>query len=344
MVPFLRVEALSRWEGAVRIGGALRALLSVCALVLVRPIDFFRTLAHEGTDFRRRMVRALLFAVVMGYVKFFCDAAHLYGLVLISRKGVFPAQLTSQINAINNVFFSSPLVFIRPVVVFLITLGVVAFSMKLVFGARRKLVAVFLAVCYASAAQVLCLVPVVGGMLSSVWTVALLTVGIRELYRLGVWQAVFTAVLMPLVILFFSMLAMGSSLSRTVVLFYPEAQTQLVHLNDVSAYVTTRAVAQAAQDYKKELGFYPANFSALKKYLSASVLEAFGNGDSASGYYYQYLQPDKARFTLEVAPQDMNMTGSLKFFTDESGILRLGGPGGREIRDMKEFESLYASR
>ena len=206
MASFLRVESLERWEGAGRLGEALRALLSVCALILIRPIDFFRTLAAGGGNFRRRMVRALLFAVVMGYVKFFCDAAHLYGLVLVARKGVFPAAFAGQINAIHNAFIGSPFVFARPLVSFFITLAVVTFSVKLVFGVRRKLVAAFLAVCYTSAAQALCLLPVVGGILSSVWMVALLTVGIRELYRLGVWQAVFAAVLMPLVILIFHIL------------------------------------------------------------------------------------------------------------------------------------------
>jgi hypothetical protein len=344
MAPFLRVEALSRWEDESRVGGALRALLAVCVLALIRPIDFFKALAQGGANFRQRMVRALLFAVVMGYLKFFCDAAHLYGLVVIARKGIFPADFASQIGAINNVFFSSPLVFIRPLVVFLLTLAAVFLRLKLIFGARRKLVAAFLAVCYASAAQALCLVPVIGGILSSVWAVALLTVGIRELYRLGVWQAVFAAVFLPFVILLFSMLALGPSLNQAVVLFYPEAQPQLVRMNDGSAYVTTRAVIGAAEAYKKELGFYPANFDGLKKYMPASALETFGRGGSAFGYFYQYLRSDDGHFTLEVVPREPNMTGSFKFYADESGVLRLDGPQGRVIRDDKDFESVYASR
>jgi hypothetical protein len=114
-------------------------------------------------------------------------------------------------------------------------------------------------------------------------------------------------------------------------------------LNDVSAYATTQAVVRAAEDYKKELGFYPATLDALKKYLPVSVSESFGNTASAFGYYYHYAQSDDGHFALEVVPQEPGMTGSFKFFTDQDGVVRLGGAQGKEIRDIKEFEDYYAA-
>jgi hypothetical protein len=316
-----RVSALARWEDATGLFGSLRAMVAVCGMALFRPVEFFYILAHENTDIRKRLVRAFIFAAVLGYLQLFCDAVGVLWLKHAAAGRDFIPEFRTQLLYLGDAFFTSPFVALRPLIIWGVGLAFVGAGIKLVLGVQRVLIPAFLVLCYKSAAQVFCMIPVFGGLLASVWSIAILVIGIRTLYRVGMGRSMLACIVIPSVVLISGMLAMGPSLSRVIVAFYPEAQIQMMVLNDASAKVTATAVVRAAEDYKKELGFYPVHFGLLRKYLPPAVADEFGDTDIAAGYVYLYRRSDEQHFVLDVIPLQKDVTGSLHFTADQTGRL-----------------------
>ena len=230
------------WEDSSGFFESLKALSAACGHILFKPFDFFKRLADGGAvDRKKRLIRAFVFAIILGYIKLLFDVANIYWLRYFSKE-LFPLTLQSQINFLSVSVLSSPVFLLRPVVVLLLTLALLVVGVKLILGFDKALMPVFLVVCYKSAADLFYCLPMVGGVFAAVWSLALVIIGIKESYRVSLGRSVLSGVMMPLLILLFFILSLGPSLNRVVAKLYPEVQVQMMKLNDVTAYVDVTAV------------------------------------------------------------------------------------------------------
>jgi len=309
---------LNIWEESKDTLDFVKALPRLSFNILFKPVVFFKELILSGSvDTKKRLWRGALFAFLFGYLKLFIDLSFLSGVVP-----------------------NSPLFFLRPIINFLVTLALVTTSVKLILGFDKLLVPVFLVVCYRSVAEIFYCIPVFGTVFAGVWGIALLAVGIKEVYYISMVKALLAAAIMPFIMLLFVFLSLGPAANRVVVALYPEAQKQVVKLNDMNAYLYVSSIAVGAKSYKADLGFYPPNLGALKKYLGSAISEDVTNPDNATGYVYEYTRGDNNHFTLLARPLKELYSGRYVFYTDETGVVRLNTPTGEVIRSFKDMESL----
>ncbi len=337
------VEALSSWEAARRPRETAVAALYVCGAVLFQPVLFFQAFSKSKTDVKKRLIRACVFALILGYVKLLCDGLNILWLKQLATGGLPVGNFSSQVAALETSFFSNPVILMRPLVTFGATLLLVAAGVKLILGVDKVIAPAVLVVCYKSAADVYNLIPFLGGLLASAWSLALLVIGIRELYRVGVGRAVLAGAVMPLLVLFFFALSLGPAVNRVITTLYPETQSQVMKFNDVTAYGYTSAIVRAAEEYKEDLGFYPVNMNALKKYLATGVADDLRASDEASGYRFRYTKSDGERFVVTAEPLQGGVTGNLVLYADESGKVRLGDKHGRVLTDMESLDAAVAA-
>lgn len=322
------------WEEAANLRDFGRTFFPLCGMILLKPAEFFRQLRFLASPQPpRRIFKALLFAVILGYVKLFMDVANIFWIQRLAHI-FFQPQERVEISLFSTAVAGSAFFFLRPIIMFAATLAVVAVAVKLILGLDKPFKPVILIVSYRSAAELFHAIPFVGGIFALTWSLAILVIGVREAYGTSILRAFVAAIVMPGFLFFSVFLAVGGpSLSRVVMALYPEAQVHVRKINDLTAYVTTASVAAAAEAYKKELGFYPPHLEALQKYLTET-----GVARRTGGYVYDYRRLDDARFILEVRPVKMHESGRFVFYVDETGHVRLGGAEGRWIRNLKDLE------
>ncbi len=334
------IHPLIIWENSITLSQFVRAFFSMCSLILFKPADFFRQLIQtKGIDLKRRVARAILFALVLGYLKLLFDVLNLYWLKSFPKE-VFGISFSFQANLFSTAVFGSPFFFLRPVLIFMLTLALVVAGVKLVLGFDKVLLPALLVVCYKSVADVFYCIPIIGGFFAAIWSLALIIIGIRHAYAVDALRALFSAVVMPFMILFFVILSMGTSLNKAILALYPETSHQIAQLNDLTAYAQTAALVSAVREYKKELGFYPANLGLVKKYLTRGLSEDVTRGSDADGYVYEYSLADQGHFSLTARPSKVNETGRFIFYADETQEVRLNNKDGLIIRNIKEMEVL----
>jgi hypothetical protein len=330
-------SVLSRWEEAAG-GGAFRSIAGLCGALFMRPVSVFAELTQPSGNVKRRAVRALLFVAILSYLRLGCEA------LTVKTAGRWLVDKTPDAQAawagLEAAFFASPWVLLRPVAVFFVTFGCVAFGVKLLLGIEKPVMPALLIVCYKSAAEALCLIPVIGGVLALVWSLALTAVGLREAYRVSLVRSVMAGIVMPFFLLLFGLLSLGSGVNRGIVLFYPEVREQVIRMNDMTATAYTASIVKAAQDYQKDLGFAPANLGVVKKFLPGSVADDLGAADTAAGYRFELTRSDATHFRLEATPVHPHVTGSLAFSVDETGaVLRTGADTASRV-GSKDLEAL----
>ena len=71
------------------------------------------------------------------------------------------------------------------------------FMLWILRGTTQKVEATLHAVCYASAAQLFLIVPLLGGMAAGVWQMVLVIIGLKEIHGVPYWKSVL-AVLLPM--------------------------------------------------------------------------------------------------------------------------------------------------
>ncbi len=337
MQPIQTTQTLSSWERSRTAGDFLKAFLPLLGRILFRPVEFFKELADfKKGDLKKRIVSALFFAFVLGYLKLFFDFLNIYWLKAFIKDTRFASLF-----AVNT--FISPLIFVRPLIVFAVTFILICAGVKFILGFDRSVLPALLVVCYKAAADIFYCFPLFGGILASLWSVALIVLGIRELYSTGVFRSIASSVVVPFLIFFLIILSMGTFLNRAIVALYPETQAQIVGLNEITAYANTKDIVAAIQLYKKELGFYPAALNALKKYLTGTLADEITSDNPAGGYKYYYNCPDEGHFTLEARPNKLEGSGRFLLFADESGKIRLGTAQGTEIKDIRQMEEIIVS-
>jgi hypothetical protein len=319
--------------------GFLKALLPTCGRILFKPLDFFKEISElKPANLKQQLRAALAFAIVMGYLRLLLDTVNIYWFKVFSR-GLFSSFLPQAFGSSQEIL-ASPLFLLRPVIVFVVTLALVSTGIKLVLGFDKVLVPAFLVVCYKSAADIFYLIPLVGGIFALVWSIALIIVGIRQVYSINLLRSSLAAILMPFLMLSFVLLSMGPAFNRVLGSFYPEIRPQLATFNDLSAYMNMQALVSAAESYKKDLGFYPAHMGVLDKYLPAALIKDVTAQDKSGGYVYEYARPDDKHFILVSRPLEKMSSGRFVFYADEKGLIRLNGIQGAVVSDVSQMEQL----
>lgn len=337
-------RAIFAWEESKGLFGFLKSLLALCGAILFRPIDSFRQIVNtRDIVLKKRVIRAFIFVFILSYFKLFLDVANYYWIKYIP-KDMLPAVAQVQASVTPTDFLCSPFFLLRPILNFVLVLILVFICVKLLLGFDKAVLPAFLVICYKSAADIFYVIPLFGSVFAAVFSLVLIVTGIKEAYGVGVLRSLFTAIVMPIMLLFFIALSLGPFFGRVISVLYPEAQVQMGKLNDVTAYMYTGAIVSAAQEYKKDLGFYPVNLDVLKKYLSQEVAGDITRRRHVSGYFYSYDQVDDGHFIVEARPMQMNYSGSCIFYADQTGKIREDGADGPWIQDIKALESLLLTR
>jgi hypothetical protein len=337
-------RVLFAWEESKGLFGFLKSLLALCGAILFQPVDFFRKIANtRDIVLKKRVTRAFIFVLILSYLKLFLDVANYYWIKYIPKE-MLPGIAQVQASITPTDFLCSPFFLLRPILNFAVVLIPVFIGVKLLLGFDKPVLPAFLVLCYKSAADIFYVIPLFGSVFAAVFSLVLIVIGIKEAYCVGVLRSIFTAIVMPIVLLFSVALSLGPFLGRAVGVLYPETQVQMGKLNDLTAYMYTGAIVSAARKYKKDLGFYPVNLDVLKKYLSLEVASDVTRRRHVSGYFYSYDQIDEDHFIIEAHPIQMNYSGSRIFYSDQTGNIREGGADGPLIQDIKALESLLLAR
>jgi hypothetical protein len=174
-------EKYCPWEDSERLG-AFEAFKQTVAGVLLKPTEFFSRVPPSG-----------------GYAK-----PLLFG-IMASSAGIMMAQLWSLLfykSGEGGAVFTVLMIVLSPVIA-VIGLGVGAavahLCLFIVGGANESFEATFRANCYAAAPQLWNAVPLAGGVISAVWSLVAVVIGLREIHGTDTGKAIL-AVLLPVIV------------------------------------------------------------------------------------------------------------------------------------------------
>ncbi|MFH1691591.1 MAG: hypothetical protein ABIC68_03335 [Candidatus Omnitrophota bacterium] len=328
------------WERADSPGKRVKALLPLCASILFRPALFFKAVALLGRlDLKKRLWRAFVFALILGYLKLLLDVVNIYWVEYLA-KNFLEGSKQLQISLLSATIIQSPFFILRPLINFMLVFLVLSISIKLVLGFDKKLSPLFLIICYKSASEIFYLLPIVGGLIALAWSLFIFIVGLRECYRADILRLIMAGFIMPVLIAIFIVLAAGPSFNNFILSIYPETRSQVTKINETSAFISTQDISKAIAQYKQELGFYPAHLGVLDKYLGSGVAQELDSSLGSGGYNYLYHKMDEHHFTLFVKPMEKDTTGRFTFYTDETGKIYLDDAGGKVIDSAQEVQQL----
>ncbi|MFA5038175.1 MAG: hypothetical protein WC732_00660 [Candidatus Omnitrophota bacterium] len=325
------------WEEAAQLLEFFKGLFAVVTALIFRPSDFFNSFKSPGSlSIRQRIIRALVFALVLGYLKLTFDVVNIFWVRHLAR-AVSP-DVQVHLSFASLAIVHSPLFLFRPLLSLGLTFLFVAAGVKLVLGFDKAILPVFLIVCYKGAADIFYAIPLAGGFFASVWAAVLLVTGVRQLYGVLTWRSLVSAVIMPFFLFFFLALSIGPVLNKAILRFYPELRAQVIRLNDMTAYMYTTAIINAAKTYRQELGFFPSHMEGLKKYMSKTLSEDVARPDNSTGYAYTYALVNPDHFVVWAVPVHQGLSGRFVFYADESGRVRLNDASGPVIKDAEDLE------
>ncbi|MDO8518560.1 MAG: YIP1 family protein [Deltaproteobacteria bacterium] len=168
--------------------------------ILTSPVLFFRS--HQVGD---KWGPPLMFGLICQFIAYaslmlyqvfwsFLPTAFLAGLGHLKAEDLAQFVVTP--------FFFGFLLLAAPVLGFMVIVFSTAlnhFILWLLKGANAGLKGTFDAICYAQAAQVVMLVPILGSLIAGIWQIVLVIIGLREIHRISTGKAVLT-VLLPMIV------------------------------------------------------------------------------------------------------------------------------------------------
>lgn len=190
----------SPWEAGWRIS-FLHSFIETSKAVLFHPALFFR-----GLEISPRYMPVVTFSVIAQTVGYLFSMAYQIGFSLL-QPALFGA-IFQQIKAEDLLGGM-----ITPIVLggFLVVMPIIAlisiifstalyhFVLWILRGTTNRIEGTLNAVCYASAAQLFMIVPLLGGMVAGVWQMVLVIIGLREIHGIPTWKALL-AVLLPMLV------------------------------------------------------------------------------------------------------------------------------------------------
>lgn len=191
------------WERRDEIG-LVAALIETTKQVLTGPTDFFRRMPVAGG-----LGSPLLYAVIIGYLGILVSAVYSSVFMLVggATSGAFGAfgdrpEIARMVEAFSGWGGIIGQVLFGPfgiVIALFVSTAITHVMLMLLDGAGQGFEATFRVRSYASAATVLAIVPICGGLIAAIWSLVLCIIGLAEAQRIPVWKAAL-AVLLPLVL------------------------------------------------------------------------------------------------------------------------------------------------
>ena len=179
------------WEERDKLGivGAYTATL---LLSFSKPNQFFKRMPVSG-GFANPLIYALICGLIGTWFNF------LWQLLFISM-GILEADPQSPDSTLG---FNLLLAVLSPVIIpvgLLLGTGAIHIALNLLGVARNNFEATFRVVCYSSGATVLGIVPIIGSIAGGFLSIALETMGLREVYEIRTGKA-FAAIMIPFLFL-----------------------------------------------------------------------------------------------------------------------------------------------
>ncbi len=184
------------WEQRDRIG-FFPALIETIKQSLFQPSTFFSRLPPQGPvppPPLGAVGSPLLFAILVGVPAVIMS---IYWQSLLSSLGLYQGGDAAE--AFFSIGTTVLVAALSPVwipISILITAAVIHLFLMLVGGAREGFLATFRVLCYASAPELFQLVPVCGGLVSTVWWLVIAVIGLKEVHRTTLGRSL-AAVLLP---------------------------------------------------------------------------------------------------------------------------------------------------
>ncbi len=186
------------WEDRKRLGW-FRGLWETAWTSLIAPQTFFRRMPIAGG-----WLSPLTYVAIVGGLAL---AVRAVMASVFPGTGPAPELAPEQIAAVRRVQMLLPLLAPAGALLFTVTFASVVHLMVLLLkGVEPRLQTTARVICYASAAQLLVVLPVVGVVLGGLWLIVLTVVGLREVQELSTGKAILAATA-PLLLLL--MLLMG---------------------------------------------------------------------------------------------------------------------------------------
>ena len=199
----LHVHGKVPWE-TWREMGRLRAFIETWKKVMVNPVGFFKRVPKQGN-----FVLPLYYGIICQSIAIVLMWSYQAGFQSLPAILDYTAAFGGYWPWTFNFDWSTFLVYLMALVVIsplfaiiglLFTSGVYHLFLRLFGGAKKTYEASFRAICYASSAQILGVVPIVGIVVAGIWFLVLNIIGIKELHGTTYSKAVL-AVLVPVLLL-----------------------------------------------------------------------------------------------------------------------------------------------
>lgn len=192
-VPPLLAAAPLPWEDPIRSRSG--AFLETLRLIALEPTEAFRRMPRDGG-----FGRPLLWLIVTGWIG--VAVSQVWSLLLTGVTVPFMEKVEGLTNLGINVGVSVALMVFAPVILVIgvfVQSALLHLMLLLVGGARHGFEATMRVCCYAGTAQLAGIVPWCGGLVSVVWTAALLIIGFAAAHETDHGRAS-VAVFLPLVL------------------------------------------------------------------------------------------------------------------------------------------------
>ncbi len=200
--------------------GIVKAGWETIKAVLLKPSDAFQTMKREGG-----IGGPLLFAVIFGSIG--SIAGLLYQFLMNLGTTAVAAQASQQTPGFNPAIFAGlsggmmlVLAILMPAFIALGTFigaGILQLALMICGGAKQPFETTFRTYCYVQgSAGILQLVPICGAMVSGIWALVCLCIGLSKTQEISVGKAVL-AVLLPTIVCCLGVLVLGGAIAAALV-------------------------------------------------------------------------------------------------------------------------------
>lgn len=188
------------WERREEIGW-VQAFLQTVKLVLLEPAQAFTNMEQEG-GLGSPLLFAVIGSVIGGLARVLYAQATFHSASFASQLDQIPPQFRELVKAMMGAsigFGSILFIPILAVILAFIISGITHLCLMLVGGAKGPFETTFRVVCFSlGATSVLAIIPVCGGLITSVWDLIVKVIGLAKAHEIETGRSL-AAVLLPLI-------------------------------------------------------------------------------------------------------------------------------------------------
>ena len=191
------------WDAETK-GEWIGAFYNTIKTSLVDPISFFKAVARGQGFFR-----PWIYAIIISFMVFLVAAAYQAGFQVLElgsemavniRKAVIPSLIISGPLAILLIGIMGLIaVPILTTIGLIIEAGIFHLGLLILGSAKREYTATFRTVCYCMGPNVFQIIPLIGGMISGIWSIVLCIIGIKVVHETSYGRSAIV-VFLPLIL------------------------------------------------------------------------------------------------------------------------------------------------